>query len=247
MRFASTAFEIRSATLSRDRPLNRSVPGMASLSLTVSELSAGRVGSGFAALTIGRTDRAPCFCKAAACAATVWAICLTNAPSSPISVANGSFAARARYVGDAILASAALSRREISATWRARSAVPRDKSAIWSPRFVRSRRRLPTELKSAMPVNVARRHNGRGAGIDIEAEIKHRAYRDSDKHDTGRDEDGADTSHARFILGRLPGPMQCCQRVTDSLSRIPMFTRPRLRATRSPAMVARNRRLFAGS
>ena len=205
---------------------------MASLSLTVSELSAGRAGSGFAALTIGRTDRAPCFCKAAACEATVWAICLTNAPSSPISVANGSFAARARYVGDAILASAALSRREISATWRARSAVPRDKSAIWSPRCAVAQA-IADGIEERHAGQCRQSHNGRGAGIDIEAEIKHRAYRDSDKHDTGRDEDGADTSHARFILGRLPGPMQCCQRVTDSLSRIPMFTRARLRATRT--------------
>ena len=44
------------------------------------------------------------------------------------------------------LVSMALSRRDISATWRARSAVPRDRSAIWSPRSVRSRRRLLTVL-----------------------------------------------------------------------------------------------------
>jgi excinuclease UvrABC helicase subunit UvrB len=42
----------------------------------------------------------------------------------------------------------------------------------------------------------SQRHHGRGAGIQVESEIEHRAYRDSDKHDTGRDEDSADTSHS---------------------------------------------------
>ncbi len=42
--------------------------------------------------------------------------------------------------------STAASRRPNSATWRARSAVPRDRSAIWPPTSVRSRSRIDTAL-----------------------------------------------------------------------------------------------------
>ena len=117
--------------------------------------SAGRATSGFDALTCVRAAKAPCFCNAVAWAATVSAICFTKLPSSPISVAKGSDAGRARCAGDAILTSAAFRRRDISATCRARSAVPRERSAIWSPRSVRSRRRVLTVLKRAMPVRAA--------------------------------------------------------------------------------------------
>ena len=39
------------------------------------------------------------------------------------------------------------------------------------------------------------RHDQRGAGIDLEAEIEHGADRAGDEHHADRDEDGADTTH----------------------------------------------------
>jgi hypothetical protein len=42
--------------------------------------------------------------------------------------------------------STAASLRPNSATWRARSAVPRDRSVIWLPTSVRSRSRIETAL-----------------------------------------------------------------------------------------------------
>ena len=90
--------------------------------------------------------KAPCCCNAAAWLATVSAICRTSPPSSPISAAIGSTAPRALFTLLSTRFSTPLSRREISATWRARSAVPRERSAIWSPRSPRSRRRLPMLL-----------------------------------------------------------------------------------------------------
>ena len=46
------------------------------------------------------------------------------------------------------------------------------------------------------------RHNRRGARIDLEAEIEHRADRSGDEHHADRDENGADASHAVRALRR---------------------------------------------
>ena len=81
----------------------------------------------------------------------------------------------------------------ISATWRARSAVPRDRSAIWSPRSPRSRRRLLTVLYSAMTISAASATIADVRGVELEAEIEHGAERAGDEHHADRNEDGADT------------------------------------------------------
>ena len=88
------------------------------------------------------------------------------------------------------------------------------------------------------------RHNRRGAGVDLEPEIKHRANRGGDQHHADRDENGTDATHAVYPG---PGPATGATQfpAADSRRSRLMFMTARLRATRSPAMVARIRPLFA--
>ena len=86
------------------------------------------------------------------------------------------------------------------------------------------------------------RHNRRGAGVDLEPEIEHRANRGGDQHHADHDENGTDATHAVH-----PGPATGATQfpAADSRRSRLMFMTARLRATRSPAMVARIRPLFA--
>nr|WP_244607519.1 hypothetical protein [Bradyrhizobium symbiodeficiens] len=77
---------------------------------------------------------------------TVLASCLTNPPSSLISPTTDWIRSELVELDEAMRPSIAASRRPNSATWRARSAVPRDKSAIWPPTSLRSRSRIDTAL-----------------------------------------------------------------------------------------------------
>ena len=76
--------------------------------------------------------------------ATVSASCFTRVPSSLISADIGAEAGR-DLSASSRLSSAAI-RRPDSATCRARSPVPRDRSAIWPPKSERSRNRVVTAL-----------------------------------------------------------------------------------------------------
>ncbi|MCZ7641792.1 MAG: hypothetical protein M5U33_02245 [Pseudorhodoplanes sp.] len=71
---------------------------------------------------------------------------MTSVPSSPISTLRGPVTAFTRRSMPPASVSKAASLRPSSATWRARSAVPRDRSAIWSPTSLRSRMRVATVL-----------------------------------------------------------------------------------------------------
>ena len=110
------------------------MPVTVSLSLSASGASTERAAAG--------AGMAPCSSRAAAWVATVSAIWRTSVAQFADLDGERVTAPRAPVAAFATRPSTALSRREISATWRARSAVPRERSAIWSPRSQRSRRRL---------------------------------------------------------------------------------------------------------
>ena len=78
--------------------------------------------------------------------ATSVASCFTSEPSSPISLTTDWMRSAPAELADTTRPSTAASLRPNSATWRARSAVPRERSAIWLPTSVRSRSRIETAL-----------------------------------------------------------------------------------------------------
>ena len=110
--------------------------------------------------------------------------------------ASGSAAPRALFERRAHVGLDAFSRRPSSPTWRARSAVPRERSAIWSPSSLRSRRRLRSDVVDRHATSAASATSAAATAVELKARIEHAAERAGDQDHAERDEDGTEPTHA---------------------------------------------------